>query len=122
MYAMVNVSQYQIVATGNTVAQCESNYIALLKQNGIDTAGAENQLPPDSLHSVSGVIAEIRTAVLEGNSYYFIRLENSSIFYSISASSNQQAVILNLGDSVTIEASGLEEGASILEAYSINQD
>lgn len=120
MYAMVNVSQYQIVATGTTVAQCESNYIALLKQNGIDTSEAENQLPPESLTHVSGVIAEIRTAVLDGNSYYFIRLENNTVFYSISASANQQAVILNPGDHVTIQATGSVENTSILEAYSLN--
>ena len=30
MYAMVNVSQYQIVATGVTVAECETNYRQML--------------------------------------------------------------------------------------------
>ena len=30
MYAMVNVAQYQVVATGNTVSQCEQEYIRLL--------------------------------------------------------------------------------------------
>lgn len=30
MYAMVNVSQYQIVATGATVADCEANYRQML--------------------------------------------------------------------------------------------
>lgn len=119
MYAMVNVGQYQVVATGTTVAQCESNYIKLLKQNGIDISGAQNQLPPESQLEVSGIVAEIRTAVLEGNSYYFIRLENSNIFYSIAASANKQAVILSQGDHVTIQASGSKENASILDAYSL---
>lgn len=119
MYAMVNVSQYQIVSTATTVAQCEINYVALLKQNGIDVSGAENQLPPESQLEVSGVVSEIRTAVLEGNSYYFIRLENSSVFYSIAASTNQQAVILNVGDHVTIQTSAADKNASILEAYSL---
>ena len=31
MYAMVNVNQYQIVATGATVAECESNYRQMLR-------------------------------------------------------------------------------------------
>ena len=33
MYAMVNVEQYQIVATGTSVAECEKNYMKLLAEN-----------------------------------------------------------------------------------------
>ncbi len=120
MYAMVNVGQYQIVATGNTVAQCENNYIALLAENNIDTGDAISNIPTDSQHHAEGIVAEIRTAVIEGNSYYFIRLEGQTFFYSISAASNQNTVILNIGDSVSISTSIPEdESASILEAYSL---
>lgn len=35
MYAMVNVQQYQIVATGNSVRQCQENYHELLIDNQI---------------------------------------------------------------------------------------
>ena len=35
MYAMVNVQQYQIVAVGNTVSDCQSRYHELLVENGI---------------------------------------------------------------------------------------
>ena len=37
MYAMVNVQQYQIVATGASVEECQSNYYKLLRQNKLDT-------------------------------------------------------------------------------------
>lgn len=41
MYAMVNVSQYQIVATGGDVAECESNYRQMLaRYNLIDDSDA----------------------------------------------------------------------------------
>ncbi len=120
MYAMVNVSQYQIVSTGTTVAQCEANYIALLRQNGIDTSEAVNP-QPELQNDVTGTVAEIRTAVMDGNSYYFIRLDGDSIFYSISASVAPAVVILNVGDKVTIQVA-VTEGeslSSILNAYSI---
>jgi hypothetical protein len=119
MYAMVNVGQYQLVATGTTVAQCESNYVALLTQAGIDTSEAKSQLPPASQVEATGIIAEIRTAVLDGNSYYFLRLQDTNLFYSISASSNPEVVILNRGDNVTIQASKSETGSSILNAHTI---
>ena len=94
MYAMVNVRQYNIVATGTTLAECESNYIKQLNQNGVveDAPGAE----------VSGVVAEIRTAVIEGNSIYYFRLEGESHYYSISAADSQLAVVVNVGDTITL--------------------
>ena len=46
MYAMVNVQQYQIVATGASVEECQSNYYKLLRQNKLDT-GEAPILPAD---------------------------------------------------------------------------
>ena len=116
MYAMVNVSQYQIVATGTTVAACESDYIAKLQQNNISTnTNAEEIVDPSS---VSGTIAEIRSAVLEGNSWYYIRLNGEDGFYAIAASKDQQVVILNVGDAVTLQVDPNGTG-SIINAYSI---
>ena len=57
---------------------------------------------PSDQAEVFGSIAEIRTAVLDGNSYYFLRLEGMETFYAINAAENPLAVILNVGDEVTI--------------------
>lgn len=119
MYAMVNVSQYQIVATGTTVAACESDYIAKLQQNNISTnTNAEDIVDPSS---VSGTIAEIRSAVLDGNSWYYIRLDGEEGFYAIAASKDQRVVILNVGDAVTLQVDPNGEG-SIINAYSISTE
>ncbi len=118
MYAMVNVAQYQVVATGVTVAECEASYLSLLSRQGI-TTDPNIDIPQTE---VTGVVAEIRTAVLDGNSYYFVRLENQEVFYSIPASSDKNVVILNVGDTVTIETAVLSEDAqqsSILDGHSI---
>ena len=116
MYAMVNVAQYQLVATGTTVSTCEKSYIQMLSEKGITQAEALPQT------SVSGVIAELRSAVLDGNTYIFIRLEGKDVFYSISAAENNIAVILNVGDRVTIEHAPQIEGAApsdILPGYTV---
>ena len=97
-YAMVNVQQYQIVATGDTVAECEQNYLAMLSQNGI----VDGSAGLSGTETVSGSIAEIRSAVLDGNTVYFIKLIGSNTFYSISAVDQPLAVILSAGDQVTI--------------------
>ena len=96
-YAMVNVAQYQIVATGTTVSACEQSYIKLLDEKGITRV----ELLPQT--EAKGKVAEIRTAVIEGNSYYFIRIQGEKVFYSLSAAQNREVVTLNVGDTVTIE-------------------
>ena len=89
--------------------------LKLLGSKGITTP--EERLQTEA----SGVIAELRSAVLDGNTYYFIRLEGEEVFYSVSASQNEVAVILNVGDSVTIEHEVPQEGSEslILDGYTI---
>ena len=116
MYAMVNVAQYQVVATATTVAQCEQAYVRLLSDKGITQP---EKLPQTT---AQGTVAEIRSAVLDGNTYYFVRLDGEQVFYSLSAAKNELAVILNVGDKVTIEHAATEEGGSILDGYSLTID
>lgn len=99
MYAMVNVAQYQIVATGTTVSACEQSYIQMLRDKGVTQT---EQLPYDQ---VTGRIAEIRSAVVNGTSQYYIRLEGDTAedgYYGFSAGEVPQAILLNVGDKVTI--------------------
>ena len=118
MYAMVNVQQYNIVETGGTVAECEANYRRALADNGLISSGEADAVPSDQ-EEVSGAIAEIRTAVLDGNSYYFIRLDGADTFYAVSAAENPLAVILNVGDAVTI--SYAKGDGSILTGTSVTR-
>ena len=120
MYAMVNVQQYSIVATGQTVAECEKNYRAMLVNSNLIDEGANDVIPSDQ-STVSGTIEEIRTAVMDGNSYYFVRLAKEETFYALSAAVNPVAVILNEGDKVTITFRTGDEG-SILSGSSIVVD
>lgn len=114
-YAMVNVAQYQIVATGITVAECESNYLKLLTQSGITT---EDELPQTE---TTGVVEEIRTMVVEGTTYFCVRLKGEDVFYAISAAQYPEVVTLNPGERVTISHQSPAEGEEyrLLDGYSI---
>ena len=59
------------MATGSTVSECEQKYVQLLGSKAYTTP--EERLQTEA----SGVIAELRSAVLDGNTYYFIRLEGA---------------------------------------------
>ncbi|MEA4941882.1 hypothetical protein SDC9_73565 [bioreactor metagenome] len=117
MYAMVNVQQYQIVATGSTLAECEVNYRTALADNGL-IKDSQTEVVPSDQKETSGTVAEIRTAVMDGNSYYFLRLEGEDTFYALSAAKNPLAVILNVGDRVSITYDAGSEG-SILSGGSV---
>ncbi len=117
MYAMVNVSQYQIVATGATVADCESNYRVMLARNNLISAD-NTEVQPSDQQEVTGVIAEIRSAVVEGNTWYFLRLEQNEVFYAVSAADQRAAALLNVGDTVKVQYMAGED--SILNTYAVS--
>ena len=75
MYAMVNVQQYQLVETGQTVAECETEYRQALAHAGLISAG-EASVEGQSREE-HGVVAEIRTAVINGNTHCYIRMEHT---------------------------------------------
>ena len=113
LYAMVNVSQYHLVATGATVAQCEQAYLRLLSDRGLadGSTGERSQ--------AQGTVAELRSAVMEGSTYYFIRLEGEEVFYSISAAVSPLAVLLDPGDTVRMDFLPQEGESAILSAVSL---
>lgn len=127
-YAMVNVENYQVVVTGTTIAECTDAYVKKLKQNDIninvdidkieDATNNENTTPEAETKKIKGAITDIRTAVMAGESVYFIEVDGKGIYYSIEASDNAMVVILNKGDKVTITVDADAKG-DIVEAISI---
>ena len=99
MYAMVNVEQYQIVETGQTLAACESNYRQALAHSGIIAAG-EATVSGGETRTQDGVIAEIRTSVIDGNTHFYVRLKDSLGFLDFNAAEVPRAVLLDVGDHI----------------------
>lgn len=131
-YALINVANYnnnKMGVTGTDLSKCLASYIESLKEKGITvdinpddvvTPGAnEDKTPDTSKLTASGTIADIRTAVMGGESYYYIKLDSNEAYFAIAASKDEGVVILNRGDSVTVTYSG--EG-SIINADSIKKN
>lgn len=130
-YALINVANYnnnKMGVTGTDLSKCLASYIESLKEKGITvdinpddvvTPGTnEDKTPDTSKLTASGTIADIRTAVMGGESYYYIKLDSNEAYFAIAASKDEGVVILNRGDSVTVTYSG--EG-SIINADSIKR-
>ncbi|MCD7868014.1 MAG: CvpA family protein [Clostridiales bacterium] len=116
MYAMVNVSDYQITATGSSVAQCQANYEELLIENGIrvtDPVDVAEEEADAETETVTGKITDIRSVVVGGNTIFYISLGNES-YYAVSAADDPDAVLCDVGDEVTITYYVEEEGGETL--------
>ncbi len=108
-YAMINVGQYSIGATGTTLTSCIDNYVKELAKNNIKVDVDTDEIvdnPSDSdtdeKITATGVVTEIRTAVIDGNSVYYIKLDSSSSYYSVKAADAENVVLVNKGDSLTV--------------------
>ncbi len=132
-YAMVNVQNYQVVSTGATIAECTKDYVDTLKMNNIkidvdiseiedatNNTDAEPEKQEVPVLSEEGIIDDIRTAVIGGDSVYYISLENDSSYFSIKASDEEGVVILNIGDTVKISYEEKADGG-ISEAKQITK-
>ena len=130
MFAMVNVQQYDIVSTGSTVAECEINYRQTLAHRGLIDAGDADIDTPSApeLQEQDFVIQEIRSAVVGGNTQYFLYADMvagnaGQVIFQISAGKAPLAALLNPGDSVTVrfgpETSQRVGGAIVYTAESV---
>ncbi len=128
-FAMVNVQNYQVAVTGNTIAECTEAYAEKLKQNNINininideiidaTEGNEGSTEAGKEYAtIKGVVTDIRTAVMSGESVYFIELDGKGVYYSIAASDAENVVIMNKGDKVTVKFLASDE--KIIDAVSV---
>lgn len=125
MYAMVNVKQSTVVGIGSTLTECTENYADNLKKNGInldiniDEIGEndQTQAQPET-KEVSGTVTEIRSVVTGGETYFYIKLNTGNTFYKLGVKDAERVVILNVGDSVTLNVP-VEASGDIITASSI---
>lgn len=112
-YAMVNVQKYQWVAIGDTIQECEKNYNRLLNTNGIVSQSAEAD------KSITGRITAVAPVVIEGNTHYYVCLENSDDIYDISMTDENLIGIIRyqVGDIISIK---YHEGYGLQTVTNIN--
>lgn len=107
-YAMVNIEKYQIVAIGDTVAECEKNYRSLMNENGIET---EEKTGEEI--TVSGVVEEIYDVVINGNSVRYIKLSGSDKLYGIEVKNDISSLYIKTGMNIEIKGTADESGKSV---------
>ncbi|GAA0719988.1 hypothetical protein GCM10008905_08700 [Clostridium malenominatum] len=103
MYGMVNVEKYQIVATGETIQSCQQKYRELLKNNSISVTETETE-------RVSGVIENIKTAAIDGTTYYYVKLISKESYFALSVKDNQLILLKEIGDTISLDVNKKNTG------------
>lgn len=106
MYAFVDVQRYQIVGTGDTVESAQTDYIAKLQSS--DDVEIEQETT-----TVSGVIADIQAAVVEGSTVYYIRLSDDPAIYTAAVNISPTLPFAAVGDTVTLTYSRLTDDQKV---------
>lgn len=83
-YAMVNIAKYQIVAVGNSILECEQNYIKLMSNVGV----SEDENEHNEIKEITGNIEKISEVIVEGNSHYFIKLTDNDKLFDVDVLNN----------------------------------
>lgn len=123
-YAMVNVKQANVMvmpANENMdLSSCVKEYVSAMKAqtppviidfiyDATDIGAPTDSEQPDDTdepsadtQTVSGVITDIRTAVIDGTTYYYFKLTGDDRYYVVEASLNNEAALFNVGDEITV--------------------
>lgn len=94
-YSFVSVSNYQIVGVADTLEGASAEYIRLLKSNGVNTDKAESNLSQTT--NISITVAEISSAVVDGNTVYYIKGDDDKI-YTVGVSVSRNLPFVKTGD------------------------
>jgi hypothetical protein len=129
MYAMLDIQRYQNVAVGDSVAECQVAYLTLLAESGViarpddwgedsggtgsGTGGTSNaggtgsgtgdsgaNLGPTS--TATGTVTRIATAVIDGNSHFYLTLADDSNIYDCALPELLAVLQIDVGQSVRL--------------------
>ena len=113
-FAMIDIQRYQNVAVGDTVAECQKSYEALLATNGVDTGDSA----PSDEKQAKGIIATMAQAVIEGNSHYYVTLQGDSSIYDFPLPGMLEIVAYSAGDEISFTY--IDAGTTAFPAQSID--
>lgn len=105
-YAMVNIQKYQNVAIGDTIEECQEDYIRLLKSSGIDL---EDGTQAGEEREITGAILRIAQTVIDGNSHFYLVLEGEEKIFDVSVLDFIEIVKYDEGDEITLRYTDSQE-------------
>ena len=116
LYALVNVENYSIVATGSTQTEAKEAYLKLLQQEGILKPEDTPEPPaPDNLLSAEITVSNIRLVTVSGESWVYLTAEDGTL-YKRSVAADESVLLIGVGDKITVKytATDVEKICSVV--------
>lgn len=122
MYAMVNVEQYNLVTTGETLEECYERYCRLIGLGETTDTEDENQTDQDredtevftgETQEKEFTVKSITSAVINGNTYYYFTDEQGQI-YKQKFSENEKLLLIKKGDVIHAECGLMDTGIYVI--------
>ena len=113
MYAFVDVQQYQIVGTGNTVEAARADYMSKLKSEDVTVEDRQET-------EVSGTVSRVGSAVVDGNTNYYIMLDGDNTVYTVPITISDILPFVAAGDGVQMTVSDGVSGA-VVTKFEVSQ-
>ena len=99
MHAMINVEQYQNVATGDTVAECQEAYLSQMASDGV--LSSDEVAESAVYEEASGTIASVAQAVVDGDTHFYVTLDGSASVYDFAMPDMFPIMTYSVGDAVS---------------------
>ena len=92
LYALVNVRQYTMVATGETQQDAVAAYLKMLSGAGVNTED------PAETEQGSVTVADVKFLTLDGSTYAYITAQDGNVYRVAFSEENEQIVLVCPGD------------------------
>lgn len=120
MYSMVNVKNYSIVATGESMMETLKNYQAAMAEAGTKlNIDLKNNIEDNNINTITGVINDIKFVVEKGETTVYITINEK--VYKQAFSDNEYLILLKAGNVVDISFDPNESENSIIKIVSITR-
>ena len=96
-FAFINVERNQEVAIGSTINEAYSQYLEMSADD------AQISVDTDDLKTLEAVVTSVSSAVIEGNTHYYIQVENSDHIFTASIQTDNILAVIKAGDTISIK-------------------
>lgn len=102
LYALVNVENHSIVATGTTQEAAKIAYLELLGDEGLIEEGETEEIIGEEKKTASIIVSRIRLATVDSESVVYINGSDGNL-YKQSLSGDETLLLIADGDAITVE-------------------
>ena len=114
LYALVNVENYSIVATGSTQVETMNAYKKLLRESGVSVE--------DSTESATVTVQEVRIITLSGVATVYITADTGEVYKGY-LENDERLILIGKGHKLTVEYSKTElENIYLIEDWDFDTD